>query len=68
MSESNIKQNEIPNENSENINMKPFFEYISTNQIQFLDFKNLQITDLDMSKESDIEIFILSHIYYITQV
>ena len=67
INETNIKHNEI-SESIENIDMKPFFEYVSVNEIQFLDFKNLQITDLDLSKDSDIEKFILSHIYYITQV
>lgn len=68
MSDAKIKHNEVEIENGENINMKPFFEYVSVNNIQFLDFKNIQISDLDLSKETDIERFILSHIYYITQV
>jgi len=49
------------------INMVPFFEYVSKKEIQFLDFDNIDMADIDVSKNDDIERFILSHIYYITQ-
>jgi len=65
--ESKIDIKEIPIYEDENINMQPFFEYIHTNKIQFIDFKNVQNTDLDISNDLDIERFVLSHIYYITQ-
>jgi hypothetical protein len=65
--ESNIEIKEIPIEDSENINMRPYFEYISMNKIQLIDFKNVQITDIDISNDEDIERYVLSHIYYITQ-
>jgi hypothetical protein len=35
--------------------------------IEFIDFKNINETDIDISKPEDIERFTLSHIYYITQ-
>jgi hypothetical protein len=53
--------------NSEKANLIPIFEYISYNNIELLDFKNIDVNDIDTSKEEDLERFILSHIYYITQ-
>jgi hypothetical protein len=32
-----------------------------------LDFSKIEINDIDVSKNADLEKFILSHIYYITQ-
>jgi hypothetical protein len=49
------------------INLIPFFEYVSFHNIEFYDFKNIQITDVDINNEKDLERFVLSHIYYITQ-
>jgi hypothetical protein len=49
------------------INLVPFFEYITENNIDFIDFKNINESDIDISKPEDIERFTLSHIYYITQ-
>ena len=49
------------------INLIPFFEYVTENNIDFLDFKNINESDIDISKPEDVERFILSHIYYITQ-
>jgi hypothetical protein len=49
------------------INLVPFFEYVTENNISFIDFKNINETDIDISKPEDIERFTLSHIYYITQ-
>jgi hypothetical protein len=45
----------------------PIFEYISCNNIELLDFSNINMNDIDISKKEDLERFVLSHIYYITQ-
>lgn len=49
------------------INLIPIFEYVSCNNIEFLDFSNININDIDIRKKEDLERFVLSHIYYITQ-
>ena len=49
------------------INLIPFFEYISHNNIELYDFNKINIEDVDTSKKSDLERFVLTHIYYITQ-
>lgn len=51
----------------ENINLIPIFEYISVNNIELLDFSNVNMNDIDITKKEDLEKFVLSHIYYITQ-
>lgn len=52
---------------SEKINLIPIFEYVSCNNIEFFDFSNIDINDIDTRKKEDLERFVLSHIYYITQ-
>lgn len=54
-------------EEKEPINLIPFFEYISHNNIELYDFNNIKIEDVDTNKKEDLERFVLSHIYYITQ-
>jgi len=49
------------------INLVPFFEYISHNNIELYDFSKIKESDMDVSNNSDIERFVLSHIYYLTQ-
>ena len=51
----------------ESINLIPVFEYISYNNIELYDFTKIDITDLDVTKNSDLERFVLTHVYYITQ-
>lgn len=51
----------------ENINLIPVFEYISINNIELYDFSNININDVDITKKEDLERYVLSHIYYITQ-
>jgi hypothetical protein len=51
----------------EHINLIPIFEYITANNIEFLDFLNINLSDIDVTKKEDLERFVLSHIYYITQ-
>ena len=49
------------------INMIPFFEYITFNNIELFEFDKIKIDDIDISKSEYIERFVLSHIYYLTQ-
>lgn len=49
------------------INLIPIFEYISYNNIELYDFANINISDLDTTNNADIEKFVLTHVYYITQ-
>lgn len=51
----------------ESINLIPIFEYISYNNIELYDFSKIDMSDVDTNKESDLERFVLTHIYYITQ-
>ena len=57
---SNIKQAEF-------INLIPVFEYVSYNNIELYDFTKIDVSDVDTSKNEDLERFVLSHVYYITQ-
>jgi hypothetical protein len=61
----NISLNNIKEPDS--INLIPIFEYISFNNIELYDFTKISVEDVDVSKKEDLEKFILSHIYYITQ-
>jgi len=49
------------------INLIPFFEFVSYNNIEFYDFNEIKMEDVDVSKAADLERFVLTHIYYITQ-
>jgi hypothetical protein len=52
---------------TETTNLIPIFEYISCNNIELYDFTNIDVADLDVTKKEDLERFVLTHIYYITQ-
>jgi len=52
---------------TESINLIPIFEYIAANNIELYDFNNIDPSDLDTSKNEDLERYVLTHIYYITQ-
>jgi hypothetical protein len=52
---------------SESINLIPVFEYISHNNIELYDFTKIEVTDVDITKKEDLERFVLTHVYYITQ-
>lgn len=68
LKEINLHIEDIESENySEEINLIPLFEYISYNQIELFDFSKININDVDTNKKQDIERFVLSHIYYLTQ-
>ena len=49
------------------INLIPVFEYVATNNIELYDFKTINMNDLDVTKKEDLERFVLTHVYYITQ-
>lgn len=49
------------------INLIPIFEYVSYKNIEFYDFTKINIDEVDVRKKEDLEKFVLSHIYYITQ-
>lgn len=51
----------------ESINLIPIFEYISVNNIELYDFNAIDVNDVDVTKKEDLERYVLSHVYYITQ-
>lgn len=51
----------------DSINLIPFFEFVSYNNIEFYDFNNIEMEDVDVTKASDLERFVVTHIYYLTQ-
>jgi len=61
------KLTSVPNNETININLVPFFEYIAHQNIELYDFSKIKESDMDVSNNSDIERFVLSHIYYLTQ-
>jgi len=56
-----------PNSAEMDINLVPFFEYIAHQNIELYDFSKIKESDMDVSNNADIERFVLSHIYYLTQ-
>jgi UV DNA damage repair endonuclease len=52
---------------AETINLIPVFEYISYNNIELYDFSKIEVKDVDTSNNADLERFVLTHVYYITQ-
>ena len=55
------------NNNNGNVDLTPIFDYINYNNIEFFNFKKIDLDEVDISKPSEIERFVLTHIYYITQ-
>lgn len=51
----------------DSINLIPIFEYIAYNNIELYDFDKIDVNDVDTSKKADLERFVLTHVYYITQ-
>lgn len=49
------------------INLIPIFEYIAYNNIELYDFSTISMDDVNTSNNDDLERFVLTHIYYITQ-
>jgi len=60
-----VSLREIPIQ--ESINLIPVFEYISVNNVELYDFTNINPNDVDVSKTEDLERYVLTHVYYITQ-
>jgi hypothetical protein len=61
----NVNLREI--KNNETANLTHIFEYISYNNIELFDFKKIDVNDVDTTKPEDLERFVLTHVYYITQ-
>ena len=51
----------------EPINLIPIFEYINHKNIEYYDFSKINMADVDTNNKDDLERFVLSHVYYITQ-
>ena len=51
----------------DDIIMVPYFKYLEDNNIELLDFDNINESELDISNKKDIERFVLTHVYYLTQ-
>jgi hypothetical protein len=49
------------------INLTPFFEYMTVNNIQLYDLKNIKMTDVDVTNKADLEKYTLSQIYILSQ-
>jgi len=54
-------------EEPDSINLIPVFEYIAANNIELYDFSKINLNDVDVTKKEDLERYVLSHVYYITQ-
>jgi hypothetical protein len=61
----NVNLKDLPEPDA--INLIPVFEYISYNNIELFDFTKIDINDVDVTKNTDLERFVLTHVYYITQ-
>lgn len=49
------------------INLVPFFEYVTFNNIEFYDLNNIQEDEVNLSSKSDLERYVLTYIYDISQ-
>jgi hypothetical protein len=49
------------------INLVPVFEYMNYKKIELYDFQQISENDINTENQDDIERFVLTHIYYITQ-
>jgi UV DNA damage repair endonuclease len=54
-------------DDTDKINLIPVFEYIAANNIELYDFSKINMNDVDVTKREDLERFVLTHVYYITQ-
>ena len=62
-----VNLKEIPLKDLETINLIPIFEYISYNNVELYDFSKIDVNDVDATNSKDLERFVLSHVYYLTQ-
>jgi hypothetical protein len=53
---------------NEKIELSVIFEYINVCQIELYDFTNIEMDSVNITKSEDIERFVLTHIYYLTQI
>lgn len=51
----------------DSINLIPIFEYVAANDVELYDFNTINMTDVDITKKEDLERYVLTHVYYITQ-
>lgn len=49
------------------INLIPIFEYVAANDVELYDFNSIHMNDVDITKKEDLERYVLTHVYYITQ-
>jgi hypothetical protein len=61
----NVSLKDISTQDS--INLIPIFEYISMNDVELYDFTKINMDDVDITKKEDLERYVLTHVYYITQ-
>lgn len=52
---------------NEYINLIPVFEYVALHQIELYEFDKIEMSDVDTTKKEDLERFVLTHVYYLTQ-
>jgi hypothetical protein len=66
---SGFKEGELslPMDSVDTINLVPFFTYLRDNDITVLNFEELEMNQINITKFKDVERFVLSHIYYLTQ-
>lgn len=53
--------------NVSNVPLLPIFEYIEANRIALYDFKTIRESDVNLQNKDDLERFVLTHVYYLTQ-
>lgn len=61
----NIQFSELKQEKI--IDLTPFFEYMTKNDILLYDLNNINMTDIDVKNKADIERYVLSQIYVLSQ-
>ena len=49
------------------INLIPVFEYVTFHGIELYEFDKIEMSDVDTNKKEDLERFVLTHVYYLTQ-
>lgn len=49
------------------INLIPIFEYVAANDIELYDFSTIDVEDVNVNSAVDLERYVLSHVYYLTQ-
>jgi hypothetical protein len=66
--EHNIQLSEcLPLRHESEINLSPLFQYIDQHAVQLYNFQTIQMEEVDLSNKQDLERFVLTHLYYVTQ-